>query len=399
MKIGILREEKHPPDERVALTPNQCNWIIKNFDVDLVVRTSDVRCFSDEEYSDLGIEIVENLFDCDVLIGVKEVPKSSLIANKMYFYFSHTIKKQEYNRELLQMMIDLNISMVDYEVLKNSNNERLLGFGRYAGVVGAYNALLTYGIKSKLYTLKPAHDCEGRKELNSQIHKIKLNNERIIVTGDGRVSNGVLELLKFANIREINKDEFLYKNFSEPVFCRLDTKDYNKRIDGSLFEKKHFYQNPLSYESSFMSFTSKTDIFIAGHFYGVGSPYLFTRDDVRSNNFNIKVVADISCDINGPVASTIKSSTIDNPIYGYNPITEREDDYMKNGIVAVMAVDNLPCELPKDSSKDFGDEFINKILPHLLGNDSDGIIERATICENGDLTSGFLYLRDYLDNN
>ncbi|HJM16359.1 MAG TPA: NAD(P)-dependent oxidoreductase [Flavobacteriales bacterium] len=399
MKIGLLKEEKIPSDERVVLTPKQCKWIAENTNVDIVVKSSDVRCFLDSDYSNLGIEVVNDLSDCDVLLGVKEVPKEQLISDKIYFYFSHTIKEQSYNRELLQRMVQKNITMVDYEVLKDKNNKRLIGFGRYAGIVGAYNALLTYGLKSDKFFLKAANKCSGINEVHQELNKIKLSSEKIILTGKGRVANGALEILRKANVTEVSKEEFVTKTFKESVFCRLDTMDYNERIDGTLYDKYDFYNNPEKYKSSFMNYTKHADIFIAGHFYGVDSPYLFTREDAKSEYFNLQVVADISCDINGPVASTIRPSTIENPIYGYNPKTESEDDFKKGGVIAVMAVDNLPCELPKDASEYFGNEFVNEILPFLIGEDPDKVLERATICKGGNLTSDFRYLKAYLNGN
>ena len=399
MKIGILREEKSPPDKRVVFTPGQCKWIVDNTNIDLFVQSSNIRCFSDELYKNECNKIVDDLSECDILIGVKEVPHGFLISHKTYFYFSHTIKKQPYNRSLLQKMVELNIQMVDYELLTDSNNIRLLGFGRYAGIVGAYNGLLTYGLKSGQYNLKPANLCDGRDEFDSELLKLKLKKEKILLTGNGRVANGVLEILNLSKIKEVSKYDFLNKEFEEAVFCRIDTMDYNERIDGGNSDKYDFYANPEKYKSSFMKYARVTDLFISGHFYSSGSPYLYSREDVRSGDFNIQVVADISCDIDGPVASTIRSSTIEQPIYGYNPLTESEDDYLNEGVVAVMAVDNLPCELPKDSSEDFGKEFINKILPSVIGKDKENIIKKATICINGDLTADFEYLRDYLNGN
>ena len=398
MRIGLLKEEKTPADERVVLTPDQCK-IFKSIytNIDLVVMSSDIRCFSDEMYRGSGIEVVNDLSNCDVLLGVKEVPKELLIPNKTYFYFSHTIKKQLYNRGLLLKMLELNINMVDYEVLKDTQGKRLLGFGRYAGIVGAYNGVLTYGLKSGRYELKPANRCYDRVEMEGEIGKINLKNEKIIVTGNGRVGNGIMEIMQKANIREVSKEDFVNKNFDEAVFVHLNTMDYNVRIDGSESIKSEFYNNPELYKSSFMDYAKYADIFIAGHYYGSGSPYLFTREDAKSEAFNIKVVADISCDIDGPVASTIRPSTLNNPIYGYNPETEAEDNFIKNGVVAVMAVDNLPCELPKDASEYFGNEMLEKIFPILINGDNEQIIANATICKNGDLTPNFEYLRDYVN--
>ena len=400
MKIGVLKEEKVPADKRVPLTPKQCKALLNAYpNLELVVKSSDIRCFSDEMYRNEGIAIVDDVSDCDVLIGVKEVPKSSLIANKTYFYFSHTIKEQPYNRELLLKMMELNISMVDYEVLKNQKGKRLLGFGRYAGIVGAYNGFLTYGLKSGKYNLKAAHNCEDRVEMEGEMSKIKLSNEKIIVTGNGRVGNGILEIILKANIREVSKLEFLNNTFDEAVFVHLNTMDYNVRIDGSESNKSEFYKQPELYCSSFMDYAKKADFFIAGHYYSSGSPYLFTREDTKYLDFKIKVVADVSCDINGPVACTIKPSTIADPIYGYDKQTGQEVDFSNEDAIAVMAVDNLPCELPKDASEDFGNELLEKILPSLIISDDEQIIANATLCKNGDLTPNFEYLRNYVNGN
>ena len=400
MKIGVLKEEKVPADKRVPLTPKQCRLLLDTYpDIEISVKSSAIRCFSDAMYIAEGIDVVDDLNDCDVLIGVKEVPKESLIANKTYLYFSHTIKEQFYNRELLLKMIELNISMVDYEVLRNKQGKRLLGFGRYAGIVGAYNGFLTYGLKSGKYNLKEAHNCEDRIEMESEMSKIKLSNEKIIVTGNGRVGNGIMEIMEKSNIREVSKLEFIQDTFNEAVYVHLNTMDYNVKKDGSITVKQEFYSNPELFKSSFMDYAIHADIFIAGHYYSSGSPFLFTREDAKSPDFNLKVVADVSCDINGPVACTIKPSTIANPIYGYDKQSEQEIDFRNEGAIAVMAVDNLPCELPKDASEDFGNEMLAKIIPSLLISDDEQIIANATICKAGDLTPNFEYLRNYVNGN
>ena len=399
MKIGLLREEKVPADKRVVLTPKQCKLFQEIYShVKLVVQSSNTRCFANQEYIDQGIQVVDNINDCDILLGVKEVPLNCLIPNKTYFYFSHTIKKQPYNRELLYKMIKMNITMVDYEVLKDHKGYRLLGFGRYAGIIGAYNALLTYGLKSKKYNLKPAYKCNNRNEMEEELKNLVLENERIIVTGNGRVGKGVIEIMNKAGIKKVSINDFLNQIFDVPVFVHLDTMDYNERIDGSEQNKYDFYSYPELYKSSFLKFAQRADIFIAGHYYSDGSPYLFTRKDARSSDFALKVIADISCDINGPVASTIRSSMINDPIYGYNPITEHEVSFDDDNAIAVMAVSNLPCELPKDASKDFGEKMLEKIFPSLINGDKKQIVYNATICSKGDLNSNFEYLRDYINN-
>ena len=397
MNIGILREEKVPVDKRVPFSPSQCKQIITEFpELKIFVQSSDIRCFSDEDYLKHGIPIVDSLESCDVLFGIKEVPKDKLIANKTYLFFSHTIKKQEYNRELLKKMIKLNIRMIDYEVLKYNDGSRILGFGRYAGIIGAYNGLLTYGLKHSLYQLKPANKCIDRNEMNNYLNDVKLSNEKLLITGKGRVGSGILETIKKLNIEEVNIDDYLNKRFDQPVYLNIDVMDYNARIDGKDSTFSDFLNDSSLYKSTFMKYAAKTDLYFAGHFYATGAPYLFTRKDVKSPDFKISVVADVSCDIDGPVATTIKPSTISNPIYGYNRNTEKEDDFMSNDIIAVMAVDNLPCELPKDSSEDFGEHLIKHIIPIIYSDNK--IIEGATICKNGDLTKNYEYLRNYVNS-
>ncbi len=400
LKIGVLREEKSPPDKRVPLSPQQCADLSLQYpNIQLVVQKSPIRCFSDDEYLKLGISLVDDVSDCDVLFGVKEVPKPNLLAGKTYFYFSHTIKEQPYNRGLLQKMVEKNITMVDYETLKHSNGRRIIGFGRYAGVVGCYNGFLAYGKRTKRFDLKAANLCDNRKELDQELKKVDLPTIKIIVSGNGRVGKGALEIIHALGIREVSKEEFKSQSFDEAVFVHVDFPDYNAKIDGSEFSTQEFFTAPELFESTFMDYAKCADIFIAGHYYGAGSPYLFTRQDAKSSEFKIRTIADISCDIDGPVASTIRPSTIAEPIYGYNPGTESEDVFDKEDVITVMAVDNLPCELPKDASEDFGNELLKYVFPVLLGEDTEQIIDRATICKDGDLNSPYEYLRGFLNGN
>ena len=400
MKIGILREGKTPPDKRVVLSPKQCVQFTQQYpDIDLVVQPSSIRCFSDDQYLSVGINMEEDLSDCDILMGVKEVAINDLIPEKTYLYFSHTIKEQHYNRELLKRMLELNIRMVDYEVLTDINGKRIIGFGRYAGIIGCYNGFLAIGKRTRTYDLKPAYMCSDRKEIELELKKIILPKMKIIVTGAGRVGSGVIELINLIGIKQVSKDEFLNKNFDQAVFVHLNTIDYNRRIDGKEGSESDFFSNPKSYKSDFMKFAKQADFFIAGHYHAADSPFLFTRDDAKSKDFKIRTVADISCDIDGPVASTIRCSSIAKPIYGYNPDTETEDDYRKQDVITVMAVDNLPCELPKDASISFGQNLLEHVIPNLIGDDLHRVIERATICENGKLKNSYRYLESYVMND
>ena len=401
MKICIIREGKLPPDERVPLSPVQCKEIVTKYpSIQIVVQKSSIRRFKDEEYAQNGLELVDSVDNCDILLGVKEVQIEDLIANKIYFFFSHTIKQQPHNRDLLKTLLAKNITMIDYECLTNSLGFRLIGFGRYAGIVGCYNTLYAYGHRTGSYDLKRAYKCADRAEMEAELGKVKLPaNYKIVMTGDGRVANGALEILQKLAIRRVTVDEFLNKTFEEPVYVQLPCDDYNKRLDNEPFKLQEFFNNPEPYESTFSRYSRVADMYMSCHFWHPKSPFIFTRSDAKSSDFKIKIIGDISCDVDGPVASTIRSSTIEHPLYGYNPHTESEVDFADKNAICVMAVDNLPCELPKDASEDFGHEFINKILPHLLDkNDRERVIEKATICRDGQLTMPYLYLSDYVNS-
>ena len=400
MKLGIIREGKIPPDKRVPLTPSQCVTIKEQYpDLEVVVQSSEVRKIKDSEYAAAGITVVDDVSDCDILMGVKEVNKSDLIPGKTYLFFSHTFKLQPYNRDLLKTILDKKIRLIDYEVLTNKHENRLIGFGRYAGIVGTYNGLLAFGKKHNSYNLKAANLCEDRVEMEAELAKVKLpSNAKIVLTGFGRVGHGAREILEKMKLKEVSSSEFLTKDFDQPVFTQLEVDDYFDRADGEPFDKFAFYESGEGHVSTFKRYLEVADMYIACHYWDSSSPFIFTRDDLKDPKNKISVVADISCDIDGPVASTIRPSTIADPLYGYNPITEAEDDYKKDGVICVMAVDNLPCELPKDASEDFGNELIKNIIPHLLGDDTDGVIARASQTNlQGHLTPRYQYLQNYVD--
>jgi len=398
MKFAIIQERKSPPDRRVVLDPESCQKLLSTFpSAQLIIESSPIRAFTDMDYSSVGLDVVSDVSSAEVLIGVKEVPIEALIPNKSYFFFSHTIKKQPYNRNLLQAILDKNITLYDHETLVNKFHHRLIGFGYYAGVVGAYNGFRALGLKLNSFKLPKANTLVDRLALNKQLDQINIPSVKIILTGTGRVGQGAKEILDHLNIKQVSVNQFLNDKFEEAVYVQLDVLDYCERHDGMSIGKKDFFESPKAYKSIFDRFTKIADFFIAGHYYGKDAPVFFTREQAKASSFNLKVVADISCDIDGPVACTIRPSTIDQPIYGYDPETESEVDFKNTSAIAVMAVDNLPCELPKDASEGFGNSFVENILPAFFNNDHGGVLNRAKMTENGKLTSSFSYLQDYVD--
>ncbi|MBN2349988.1 MAG: hypothetical protein JXJ22_14200 [Bacteroidales bacterium] len=397
LKIGILCETKTPADKRVPLVPQHIIQIQQMYpEIEIVVQKSDTRGYADSEYASLGIRLADNIDFCDVFLGVKEVDKFALLPEKTYIFFSHTTKKQPYNQELLQRLSKLNITLIDYEHITDDRGNRLIAFGYWAGLVGAYNGLIAMGLKYRSYNLKPAHGCNNLNELKEEIRKLKLPLVKILISGGGRVAGGAMEILKTAGIKQVNPEEFLTKNYNEAVFTQIEPQHYVKRKDNQPFSFQHFIQYPAEYISKFLPYTRVTDMFIACHYWDPRSPVFMTREDMTDENFKIKIIADISCDIHGPIPSTIRSSTIEKPLYGYNPISGAETEPFDEQSITVMAVDNLPGELPRDASEDFGKKVVEFIIPALLGKKEISGIEGATVLNKGKLTQKYLYLKDYL---
>lgn len=398
MILGVIRETKNPPDKRVTLTPQQCQHLSKIYrKLKILVQPSEDRCYSDQEYRDAGIELKEDLSGCEVLMGVKEVKTEALMNEKTYFFFSHTAKQQPYNRGLLQKIIKKGIRLIDYEYLTDASRVRVVAFGKWAGVVGAYNGLRGLGLRSGKFDLPLASASKDLAELKTELKGIDAGRTRIVVTGGGRVASGSLEVLKAAGIHQVEPEAYLSGTFNVPVFTRLDPWNYTKNRFGLLFDFAHFMANPHLYENCFLPYAQRSDMFIACHFWDPRSPVLLTRKDLMGGKVPIRVIADISCDINGPIASTIRASTIADPFYGYDPVRGEESLPFNHDSITVMAVDNLPGELPRDASSDFGAALVKQVLPELLSSSESEMLKMATIAENGVLGSDYKYLQEYLD--
>ena len=398
MKFGLIKERKTPPDRRVVFSPEKARTVqIQYPHLEFAVESSDIRIFTDTAYEEKGLEVTDDLSSCDVLLGVKEVPIEALIPKASYFFFSHTIKKQPYNRDLLKAVLEKSIELYDHEVITNPRGGRLIGFGRYAGLVGAYNGFRALGLRDGLFNLPKVESLADLKALLQELDTIQIPNLKICLSGLGKVAKGAKEILDHLQIKKVGVEQYLNASFDEPVYTIINVMDYNQRKDGKLGKTSEFFFDPTPYESTFMRFAQVTNFFIAGHFYGDNAPYLITREDAKRPDFKINLIADISCDIDGPVASTIRPSTIANPFYGYDPQTESEVAFNAEGAIAVMAVDNLPCELPKDASEGFGDMFAKYVIPAFFNGDHDGILERARMTKDGKLTHRYSYLQDFVD--
>lgn len=398
MKFGIIKERKNPLDRRVLFSPDELVRLKQlHQDVSVKVESSNIRVFTDIQYTNVGIEVTNDISDCDFLFGIKEVSPEYLIPNKSYFFFLNTIKNQPHSRKILQDLLDKKIDFYDYETIVDANKNSLIDFGYYSGIVGTYNSIRAFGIKFELFKLPKAETLSGKEALIAHLKRLILPPLKFVITGTGKVASGVKEVLDAIKIKQVSVENYLTKSYTQPVYTQIDVLDYNKRIDGNILDNNDFLNNSKEYVSDFKRFTKVSDIYIAAHFHANEVPKILTREMLQANDCKIKIVADISCDVNDSIACTLKSSTIAEPLYGYLPSENKEVDIFHPAAIVVMAVDNLSCELPKDTSESFGKMFMDYVIPAFFDGDKDGILEHAKMTEKGKLTPRFSYLQDYVD--
>jgi saccharopine dehydrogenase (NAD+, L-lysine forming) len=395
--IGLIKEGKVPADNRVALTPAQCKWILRNdHRFAIKVQRSPHRCFTDAEYERAGVELVNELNDCAIILGIKEIPVDQLLPRKTYLFFSHTRKKQPYNQKLLQAILKNRCTLIDYECMEHEDGQRIIGFGFFAGIVGAHNGMMAYGKRTGGFELDRVYKQKDFKELIHCYFGLKIPNIKIAVTGSGRVAHGILEVMNLMGIIEVEKEEYISREFPYPVYVQLKGSDLYVHNEKGFYNREHFHQHPEEYRCTFDTYIPHTDILMNGIYWDVNVPRLFNTADIAKPGFRIQVIADVTDDSHGSVPVNLGDHPIEDPVYGVDRHSfKKTPPYLKTSI-DVMAVGNLPNELPRDASKYFGEQLLKYILPDLLGNDS-AVIERATIVKDGQLTERFAYLKDYAE--
>jgi hypothetical protein len=397
MTIGIIREGKIPPDSRVPLIPEQCKKAKEQYGFEVIVQRSPTRCFADEDYTVQGIQLAEDMNNCDILFGVKEVPIKDLIPDKTYFFFSHTIKKQAYNQDLLRAILSKNIRLIDYEVLTDENGKRVIAFGKFAGMVGAHNAIWTYFKRHRLADMPRMYTFPHYEDaVNWYKNNLKLPPIKVLLTGTGRVANGARRVLEDMGLKAVSPQDYLEKSFDHAVFTQLSSLEYVRKIDGAPHSKEEFYAQPEKFTSAILPYARVSEVFINGIFWNPAAPAFFSNEDMLHPDFKIEVIADVTCDIapDSSIPCTLKPSTIADPVYGYDPQTGEACEPFKENCVDVMAIDNLPNELARDASTEFGNVLLDLILPELLKPHSE-MLERATVTEGGRLGKNFQYLSDF----
>jgi len=393
--LGLIKEGKVPSDNRVALTPKQCKWLIEsNPGLDIIVESSNTRCYKDQEYINEGIKIVTDISNADILLGIKEVPKEQLISNKTYLFFSHTKKAQIYNQALFQAMMDKHITLIDYECLEHEDGQRLIGFGFFAGIVGAHNGIMAYGNRTKQFHLGRVKEVKDYLELIHTYFGLKLPPIKIAITGSGRVAHGVLEIMNLMDVQQVEPDEFKSRNYAYPVYVHLKGRDLYLRKDNNTYERNDFHEHPEQYRCLFNEFLPHAHILMNGIYWEPGIPPLFTLQDLKDDEYNLTTIADITDDAHGSVPCNLGDASSDEPVYGVNLDTLQKEEPYHHNCIDVMAVGNLPNELPRDASRFFGEQLIKYVLSDLVAG-GNSIIKNATMLEHGNLTSNYKYLSDY----
>ena len=402
MKIGLIKETKVPEDNRVALSPVQVAKLNKEFpESEIIVQSSDIRAFSDEEYRKAGVRVVGDMSECDVLFGIKEAKIDSLIPNKHYFFFGHIAKMQEYNRPLLQAMLAKNLTFSDYEYLVDKNGERVCAFGWWAGVVGVYYTLRGYLLREGRNSLPKPGRTFTLAQMRTILATAQLPNVKILITGNGRVAQGATYVMRECRAMELTYEQFMS---DEPVntlsFYRASVNELVKRKDGKPFDRNDFRNNPEKYESDFIKFAKHTDIYIPCHFWDPKAPVYLEQEDFQKYNLPIKMIGDITCDICGGIKSTIRPATHAEPYYDFNPVTCKEElPFSSPDNITVMAVDTCPNALAIDASEYFGDMLTEYVFKPLLRGEGErsNVIRKSTIVCDGELTEKFSYLKDYAE--
>ncbi len=399
MKIGIIREEKFPRDSRTPLTPSQCKFLTeRNPDISIAVQPCKYRCFTNEEFIYQGVTLQEDLSDCDVLLGVKEVPVEFLISGKTYIFFSHVIKKQPHNKKMLRAILDKRIRLLDWECMKDRKGKRVIAFGRWAGIVGAYHAIRMIGFRTSRFRIRQMIECLNFAEAQKELEKVDLPNCKIVLTGTGRVSEGSAFMLDVMKIKRVSPYNFCYNDFNEPVYTQLSSADMYHKEGDEKFDSADYHQYPEKYSSNFYPFTKASDVMINGIYWDKRIPVFFTKEQMREPDFRIKIISDITCDVapESSVPTTLYASSIADPYYGYKAASGELMQTFQPESIDIMAIDNLPNELPRDASEDFGNMIISRILPELQKMETSELISGATITNNGQLTEHYSYLNDYV---
>lgn len=430
--IGIRHEDKYVMERRAPLTPRHVERLIKGKQLDIVVQTSPKRVFTDQEYIKAGARIADNLGECSVILGVKEMPIDFFEPQKTYVFFSHVIKGQAYNMPMLKRMMELGCNLIDYEKIVDEQGRRLIFFGRYAGLAGMINSLWSLGLRLKeagyetpFLKITQAHHYASLEEARKVISEVgqeiaekglpaELRPFTVGFTGYGNVSQGAQEILGLLPVKEISPEKLLELTVRDHAPNNLIYKVIFKEEhlsahnDGHSFDLHDYYTHPENYHSIFEKYIPHLSVLMNCMYWDARYPKLITKDYLEKafaeGNPKLTVIGDVTCDPDGSIEITHKGTEIEDPIFVYNPFTRKPVMGHKGEGMLVMAVDILPSELPRDASNGFADALVNFVKPisdcdfsePFEDLDIPRAIKKALILHNGELTHDFQYIKEYL---
>lgn len=429
--IAIRREDKNQWERRAPLTPEHIREFKEKYGIKTIVQPSKIRVFTDEEYRCAGAEINEDISRAGVVFAIKEIPDRLFEKGKAYVFFSHTIKGQPYNMPMLKKMIDRQCTLIDYERIVNEKNQRLIFFGRFAGIAGMFETLFAYGQKMKQLGFQTPFERvkqpyryhsleEGKKEIKAIGREIEENGlpaelSPLITgfTGYGNVSKGAQEIFDLLPHETISADKLREEPASISANNKLFKvvfyeKDIVKAKEGS-FELQDYYQHPEKYDSIFENYLPRLGILVNCIYWTEKYPRLVTKDFLKKDilrepEFKLKVIGDISCDIDGSIEITSKATRPDIPSFTYLPGSDSFEDCIHREGITVMAVDNLPCEFPRESSASFSN-LLKDLAQGIASADFAAPFEdiniakpakRAVVLHNGRFTPDYTYMEDFI---
>lgn len=427
--IGIRREDKNRWERRTPLIPQHIRELRENHSIDFIVQPSEIRIFSEKDYYKAGAIIQEDLSPCPVILGIKEIPKDFFEYGKTYIFFAHVIKGQPHNMPMLKRLLELNCQLIDYERITDERGRRILFFGRYAGLAGIVDSLWALGkrlewegIPTPFTQLRPTHSYQNLQKIREEFLKLSrrikeegLNSSLLPficgITGYGNVSKGVQELLDILPVKGIAPNDIgsLPKDPHTIYKVVFKEEDMVEPIHNHQFELQDYYNNPERYRSKFQKYIPYLTLLINGIYWDSRYPRLLTKSYLRelyskSKLPRLRVIGDISCDIEGAIECTLHPTSPDNPVFVYDPFTQEAIDGYKGRGPVVMAIDNLPCELPLESSIYFSG-VLKPFIPEIArANFSVSFercrlpeeIKRGVIVYKGELTPEYKYIERYL---
>ncbi|KAI9193475.1 Saccharopine dehydrogenase-domain-containing protein [Polychytrium aggregatum] len=424
--LAIRREDKNRWERRVPLVPQDIARLVKEHNAKVIVQPSTRRVYTDDQFADAGAIISEDLSAADIVLGVKEVPLDQLLPGKDYMFFSHTFKGQKHNMPMLQDILDKKIRLIDYELLTDDHNRRLVFFGRFAGYAGMIDGLHALGQRllglgfatpflniGMSYVYRCLADARlevtrsGQSIMDDGLPK-QLGPLTFVFTGNGNVTKGALHVFKCLPHEWVSPDDLKdlveSGNYSrhKVYLTQVQAKDYLVRKDGQAFDNAHYKMHPEEYDSVFHEkIAPYTSMLINGIFWDLKYPRLMTIEQTeklaRENRLRMLAIADISCDINGSLEFMSHASTIDHPFFMYDPIEKKSHHEVEGDGMIIMSIDNLPTEMPLEASAYFSDSLLPFVKELILGNVDHAVLNRATIARDGSLFARHTQLQDQLE--